>query len=100
APPRLGTNGPSAGKKRCSAGTSEEERSWNSWRWRINPPYPCPAQPPPPRGAGWAPVRVAKSGENTKQEGVSVNKAEDAKRAIDELMAVAGPERGAWRLTH
>ena len=29
-----------------------------------------------------------------------MNKAEDAKRAIDELMAVAGPERGAWRLAH
>src|SRR5690606_19602335 len=38
----MGTNGPSAGKKRCLAGTSGEERFWNSWRsWRSDPLSPA-----------------------------------------------------------
>jgi len=71
-------------------------------RRRINPP-------PAPRNSrrlhvargGRVGNGAAKCGENTTgRKGFSVNTAEDAKRAIDELMETVGPERGAWRLAH
>ena len=62
------------------------------------PGCPATAAASTRRGVG-GPQGSAKCG-NTKREGFPINTAQDAKRAIDELMATVGPERGAWRLAH